>query len=177
MSQKSMRLRACGAPQGARRGAADPAEPVKDFAPRGAPPPSGVCECAQVGRRPVAQNKMREAGRVTRRGDKLARLSTMRTAGPAAGAPLPVLEVLAAPGDPARSGLRLLGRRDPADPFVARERRDVLPCRQRLGVGYEGLFQVRGQVVDHAAWDLSCALDRHSVRSTIVVSQRIIERR
>ena len=39
----------------------------------------------------------------------------------------------------------------PADPFISRERRNVLPRLQRFGVGGQCLFQVRGQIVDHTA--------------------------
>ena len=77
----------------------------------------------------------------------------MRAAGPAAGPPLSVSEVGAAPFDAVSSRFGFFCRLDPADPFIAREGRDVLPRRQRFGVGGQRLFQVRGQVMDHAARD------------------------
>jgi hypothetical protein len=55
------------------------------------------------------------------------------------------------------SRFNLFGRLDPADPFIARERSNVLPRLQRFYVGGQCLFQVRGQVMDHAARDLFCA--------------------
>src|SRR5215475_1274192 len=79
--------------------------------------------------------------------------STVRTARPTTGSPLSVLEVGTAPFDPVSSCFWFFGRLDPTDPFIARERRNVLPRRQRFGVGDECLFQVRGEIVDHAARD------------------------
>jgi hypothetical protein len=79
--------------------------------------------------------------------------STMRTARPTTGSPLSVLEVGTAPLDPVSPCFCFFGRRDPADPFIPRERRNVLPRRQRLGVGDQCLFQVRGEIVDHPARD------------------------
>jgi len=63
----------------------------------------------------------------------------MSTAGPTAGAvhPTPKLRECLLDTDTAR--LRLFARGDPADPLIARERRNTLPrcsCRGRL---YEGL--------------------------------------
>jgi hypothetical protein len=81
-------------------------------------------------------------------------ISTMRTARPTTGSPLSLSEAGTAPFDPASSCLCLFGRLDPANPFIARQRRNVLPRLQRFCVGDQCLFQVRGQVMDHTARDL-----------------------
>ena len=85
---------------------------------------------------------------------RIAMISTMRTARPTTGSPLSVFEVGTAPFDPASSCFRPFCRLDPADPFIARERRNVLPRLQRFCVGGQCPFQVRGQVMDHTARDL-----------------------
>src|SRR5262245_52265767 len=77
--------------------------------------------------------------------------STVRTARPTTRSPLSVFEVGTAPFDPVSSCFWFFGRLDPADPFISRKRRDVLPCLQRFGVGGERLFQVRREIVDHTA--------------------------
>src|SRR6476620_7495556 len=79
------------------------------------------------------------------------RISTMRTARPTTGSSLSVSEAGTSPFDPMSSCLRLFGRLDPANPFIARQRGNVLPRLQRFCVGGKCLFQFRGQVVDHAA--------------------------
>src|SRR5262245_33232967 len=84
-------------------------------------------------------------------------ISTMRTARPTTGSTLSVFEARTAPFDPVSSCFCFFGRLDPADPLIARERRNVLPCLQRFCVGGQCLFQVRGQVMDQTARDLFCA--------------------
>jgi hypothetical protein len=81
----------------------------------------------------------------------------MRTARPTTGSALPVFEAGTAPFDPARSCFRFFGRLDPADPLIARKRRNILPRLQRFRVGGQRLFQVGGKVMDHTARDLSFA--------------------
>ena len=81
-------------------------------------------------------------------------ISPMRTARPTTGPSLSVFEVGTAPCDPAGSRVCFFGRLDPADPLIARERRNVLPRLQRFRVGGQSLFQVRGQVMDRAACDV-----------------------
>ena len=56
-------------------------------------------------------------------------ISTMRAARATTGSALSVFEAGAAPFDPASSSFRPFCRHDPADPFIARERRNV----HRLG--------------------------------------------
>ena len=87
----------------------------------------------------------------------VAMISTMWTARPTTGSPFSFTEAGTAPFDPMSSCFSLFGRLDPADPFIARERSNVLPRLQRFYVGGQCLFQVRGQVMDHAACDLFCA--------------------
>ncbi len=82
---------------------------------------------------------------------RIAMISTMWTARPTTGSPLSVFEAGTAPFDPASSCFRPFCRLDPADPFIARERRNVLPRLQRFCVGGQCPFQVRGQVMDHTA--------------------------
>ena len=56
--------------------------------------------------------------------------------------------------DPANAALSshvLLGILDPADELVTRQRRDVLPRSERLGVGDQRHTQICGQLVHHAA--------------------------
>jgi hypothetical protein len=77
--------------------------------------------------------------------------STMGTARPTTRSSLSVSEAGTAPFDPASSCLCFFGRLDPANPFIARQRRDVLPRLQRFCVGGQRLFQVCGQVMDHTA--------------------------
>ena len=78
----------------------------------------------------------------------------MRTARPTTWSPLSVSEAGTAPFDPASSCLSFFGRRDPANPFITREGRNVHPRLQRFCVGSQRLFQVSGQVMDHTAQDL-----------------------
>ena len=81
----------------------------------------------------------------------VAMISTMWTARPTTGSPFSFSEAGTAPFDPMSSCFSLFGRLDPADPFIARERSNVFPRLQRFYVGGQCLFQVRGQVMDHAA--------------------------
>ena len=85
---------------------------------------------------------------------RIAMISTMRTARPTTGSPLSIFEAGTAPFDPASSCFCFFSRLDPADPFIARERRNIFPCLQRFCVGGQCLFQIRGQVMDHTAWEL-----------------------
>ncbi len=75
----------------------------------------------------------------------------MWAARPTARPAFAVLEVLAAPDDALRSRLGLFGGVDPADPFIAGERRNIPPGRQRLRIGAERRFQVQRQSVHDAA--------------------------
>ena len=47
------------------------------------------------------------------------------------------------------SRLDLLDDSDPTNPLIPRERRNVLPCRQRLGVRNQSLFHISRQIMDH----------------------------
>jgi hypothetical protein len=76
---------------------------------------------------------------------------------PAAGPALAFFELLLGPVNAALPGLLLLGILDPADEFVARQGRDVLPGSQCRGVGGQRLAQVRGQLVHHPAGHLLAA--------------------
>ena len=78
-------------------------------------------------------------------------ISTMRAATPTTGPSLPGIEAGTAPFNPASSCFRPFCRFDPADPFIAREGRNILPRLQRFCVRGQCSFQVRGQVMDHTA--------------------------
>ena len=65
-------------------------------------------------------------------------ISTMRATRPAAGSMRSFLELRPRSLDVPLSGFRFLAGKRPADPFVARERRNVLPNRVRRWVGTEG---------------------------------------
>src|SRR3954447_303092 len=69
---------------------------------------------------------------------------------PAAGPTHAVVQLLLGPADPALPSLLLLGVLDPADEFVAGQRRDVLPGIERCAVGDQRLAQVCGKLVHHA---------------------------
>lgn len=62
-------------------------------------------------------------------GTSLLTISPMRTAGPAAGATDAFHELGARPLDSMTSRFRFLGGCNPANPLVARERGDIVPCR------------------------------------------------
>ena len=64
---------------------------------------------------------------------------TMRAAGPATRPAVSLLQLRAYPVDMLLSGLRFFDGDHPADPFIARERRNVLPLDARGCVGKEGL--------------------------------------
>lgn len=72
----------------------------------------------------------------------VAMISTMRTARRPS---LSVSQAGTAPFDTMSPCFRLLGRVDPANPFIARQRRDVLPRLQRFCVGGECLFRSAGK--------------------------------
>lgn len=64
-----------------------------------------------------------------------------------------LFQFLLGPANTALSGLGLLGILDPADEFVARQGRDVVPRREGCGVGNQGRSQVGRQLVHHPAGD------------------------
>src|ERR1700676_2483501 len=71
----------------------------------------------------------------------------MRTARPAARPAHPFFELRAHPFDMLAPCLLFLDGDGPADPLVARERRDVFPGRQRLRVGRERLAEISREVM------------------------------
>ena len=71
----------------------------------------------------------------------VAMISTMWTARPTTGSPFSFSEAGTAPFDPASSCFCLFGRLDPANPFVARQTRNVLRRLERLDVGGQCPFQ------------------------------------
>ena len=60
----------------------------------------------------------------------------MGTPGPATRPPFSVLEVLAAPFYPLSPCFGLLGRFNPTNPLIARQRREVLPRGERLRIRF-----------------------------------------
>src|SRR3569623_3133920 len=77
----------------------------------------------------------------------------VRTAGPAAGPALALLELVARALDVMGPRLRLLHRLDPADPFVAGERGDVLPLGERGVVGDLHLAQLGRDLMNDTVAD------------------------
>lgn len=75
----------------------------------------------------------------------------MRTAWPATWAAFPLCQDIARPFDPVRPGFGLFGRGHPADKFIARERRNIFPCRLCFGGSEESLLEVGRQVMDDTA--------------------------
>jgi hypothetical protein len=73
----------------------------------------------------------------------------MPTPGPATWPALAFLELLPGPANAALPSHFLLGILDPADELVTRQRRDVPPGGERLGVRDQRLAQVCGQLVHH----------------------------
>ena len=74
----------------------------------------------------------------------------MDTAGPAAGALLAFLQFFGRAHDPALTGRGLFGVLDPADEFVAAQRRQALPKREDPGVGLQGGLKIGLSLVDGA---------------------------
>lgn len=79
--------------------------------------------------------------------------SAMRAAGPATRPALALGEILGGSLDVPRAGFRLLRRGYPADPFIAREGRDVLPGGERPRRREEGGLEIRRQLMHDAARD------------------------
>jgi hypothetical protein len=74
----------------------------------------------------------------------------MNATHPAAGTAFAAFEVRDAPLDMLLPDLGSLDRFNPANPFVARQGRDVFPLRQTRFVSAKGLLQVGRQFVNHA---------------------------
>ena len=54
----------------------------------------------------------------------------------------------------AASGFIFLSRRNPANPLITRQRRDIRPYIFHLRIGSDGLAKIRGHFVYHTADDL-----------------------
>ena len=102
-------------------------------------------DCAQAARSAVRKMKCPARGRARQNVSPAWKSSTMRAAGPATGPALAVPEVGAAPVDPARARFRFLGQLDPADPLIARERRDVLPVANAFASAASAFFRSAGR--------------------------------
>ena len=74
----------------------------------------------------------------------------MWTAGPATGAAFALLEVLDSALNAAAARRLSFGRNNPTDPFVLRQRRQILPRSLRRCLRADGLAQVRRQFVHRA---------------------------
>jgi hypothetical protein len=64
------------------------------------------------------------------------------------------MQARTAPIDPLEPGLVLLGGLNPAYPFIPRERGDVVPRRQCLGIAAQRVPQIRRQIMHDTAGDL-----------------------
>jgi hypothetical protein len=82
-------------------------------------------------------------------------LSPMRTAGPAARPPHAFFELSTQPLHMLSPCFGLFYGDGPADPFIARERRNVFPCDKCGLIGGKGFSQIRGDFVYDAARDCS----------------------
>jgi len=92
------------------------------------------------------------------------KILAMRTAGPTARPALPFFELRAHPLDMLSPCFGLFYGDGPANPFIARKRRDVSPGSERGLVGGKGFPQIRRDFVNDAAGDcffrhiFSCAV-------------------
>ena len=67
------------------------------------------------------------------------------------------------------SGFQLLDGDHPADPFIARERRNIFPLCARGGIGDEGFSQIGREVMDHAGGELfGHAVTLNRLRSDLI---------
>lgn len=80
--------------------------------------------------------------------------SAMRATGPATGAAFASLEILDRALDPAAARRSLFGRDHPTNPFVPRQRRQMLPSRLRRGFRAKSLAQVRRSFVQRTGVSL-----------------------
>lgn len=96
----------------------------------------------------------------------------MRAAGPAARPPHPFFELRAHPFDMLPSCLIFLDGDGPADPFVARKRRHVFPCRPCLRIGRKRPSEISREVMYNSFGDSnSCHSASHfvlAVRAALV---------
>jgi len=77
--------------------------------------------------------------------------SAMRAAGPTTRAAFPRLELLDHPLEPAGARRFLFGRDDPTNPFVSRQRRQILPSRLRRGPRAQGHAHISRDFVQGSA--------------------------
>ena len=80
--------------------------------------------------------------------------SAMRTARPTTGAAFARLKFLDRALDSSDARRYLFGRDDPTNPFVSRQRRQILPGRLRRGFRIEGAAKVRREIVHGTGVDL-----------------------
>ena len=75
--------------------------------------------------------------------------SAMRAARPTTRSAHAFLKLCHRSPDVVLSRLGLLDDSDPTNPLVPRERCNVLPYHQRLGVRYQSFFRISRQIMDH----------------------------
>ena len=78
----------------------------------------------------------------------------MRTAGPAARTAFAGAQLVEHPRDVLPPGRSRLHDRYPANPFVARELRDVFPCGPGVGIRAQRVAHIVGQIMYNAAREL-----------------------
>jgi len=90
--------------------------------------------------------------------------SAMGTTGPTTGTSFTSLEILDRALDSATAGRSLFGRDNPTNPFVPRERRQILPSRLRRRFRAKGLAQVSRSLVQRTCGSrvLHNTVQRHS---------------
>lgn len=77
----------------------------------------------------------------------------MRTARPAAWSAFAFHQPRAGSFDPLAPRFRLFGGLNPADPFIAGEEGNILPCRQCTSIGSKDLTQVRRHIMHYTCSD------------------------
>ncbi len=83
----------------------------------------------------------------------LCALTPMRTAGPTARSFLAILQVADKTIDMSFARFRFFDDDHPADPLVARERRQTVPNLEQIGIRNKGLLEVCRNLVDDALGD------------------------
>src|SRR5271165_1261692 len=101
----------------------------------------------------------------------LAGALAMLAARPAARSPHAFLKLLLGPANSALPSHLLLGVLNPADEFVTRQRRDVPPGSERLGVGDQRRAQICRQLVHHPTGHSLAAPSRQGSRQLSLIGR------
>ena len=107
--------------------------------------------CFRGNRAFFSLRSLRLCGNSRSRNLHVSRLNPMRATGPTARPAHAFFQLRLHPLHVLLPGFRFLHRDHPADPFIARQRRNVLPSRQRRRISDQRLPQIRRHFVHHAA--------------------------